>query len=91
MKKKLSKRFKKLLSVSKDEKPLKIEDAIGKVKTNCTAKFDESIDVSLSLNLKHKKESYSFLAMQFPFKMYKISSQLKLEINYENRYWRHNL
>ena len=59
MKKKLSKRFKKLLSVSKDEKPLKIEDAIGKVKTNCTAKFDESIDVSLSLNLKHKKEEHN--------------------------------
>ena len=59
MKKKLSKRFKKLLSVSKDKKPLRIEDAIGKVKTNCTAKFDESIDVSLSLNLKHKKEEHN--------------------------------
>ena len=59
MKKKLSKRFKKLLSVSKDKKPLRIEDAIGKVKTNCTTKFDESIDVSLSLNLKHKKEEHN--------------------------------
>ena len=29
---------------------------IKKVKENCTAKFDESIDISLNLNLKQKKE-----------------------------------
>ena len=56
MKKKSSKRYKKLLEVSKDEKNEPISDAITKVKRNCTTKFDESIDVSFSLNLKNKKE-----------------------------------
>ena len=59
MKRKLSKRFKKLLDTSNDKKPLMIEDAISKVKNNCTTKFDESIDVSLSLNLKSKKEKFN--------------------------------
>ena len=56
MKNKYSKRFKKLIEISKDKKTLKIEDIISKVKKNCTTKFDESIDVSLKLNLKKKKE-----------------------------------
>ena len=56
MKKKYSKRFKKLLDVPKINHPLKIEDVINKVKKNCTSKFDESIDISCQLNLKHKKE-----------------------------------
>ena len=59
MKKKISKRFKKLLDIPKDKKPLKIEDAIGKVKKNCTSKFDESIDISLMLNLKQKKDEFN--------------------------------
>ena len=59
MKNKFSKRFKKLLDTSKGKDVLKIEEAIGKVKKNCTTKFDESIDVSLSLNLKQKKEEFS--------------------------------
>ena len=42
--------------VSKEKKSLKIEDVISKVKKNCTTKFDESIDISFSLNLKSKKE-----------------------------------
>ena len=56
MKLKASKRFKELLKVSKDKKIETIEDAIKKVKENCTTKFDESIDVSFNLNLKKKKE-----------------------------------
>ena len=56
MKLKVSKRFKKLLEVSKDKKIETIEDAIKKVKKNCTTKFDESIDVSFNLNLKQKKD-----------------------------------
>ena len=56
MKKKSSKRFKKLLEGFEKKTPLIVTDAIGKVKKNCTTKFDESIDVSLSLNLKQKKE-----------------------------------
>jgi len=56
MKLKASKRFKKLLEVSKDKKIEVIDEAIKKVKKNCTTKFDESIDVSIRLNLKQKKE-----------------------------------
>tara|TARA_B100000686_G_scaffold353229_1_gene457973 strand:+ start:1209 stop:1895 length:687 start_codon:yes stop_codon:yes gene_type:complete len=59
MKKKISKRYKKLLK-EKDSKPLNFEDAIKLVKKNCTAKFDESIDVSVMLNLKNKKEELTF-------------------------------
>ena len=59
MKLKASKRFKKLLEVSKDKKIETIEEAIKMVKKNCTTKFDESIDVSFNLNLKHKKEEVS--------------------------------
>ena len=56
MKTKKSKRYKKLLEIIKDKKVENIEDAIKKVKKNCTTKFDESIDVSFALNLKHKKD-----------------------------------
>ena len=59
MKLKASKRFKKLLEVSKDKKIETIEEAIKMVKKNCTTKFDESIDVSFNLNLKQKKEEVS--------------------------------
>ena len=59
MKDKYSKRYKKLIEMSKDAKTSKIEDVISKVKKNCTAKFDESIDISLSLNLKKKKEEFN--------------------------------
>ena len=59
MKKKFSKRFKKLLETSKEKNSLKIEDVISKVKKNCTTKFDESIDVSFSLNLKQKKDVFN--------------------------------
>ena len=59
MKKRFSKRFKKLLETSKEKNPLKIEDVISKVKKNCTTKFDESIDVSFSLNLKQKKDQFN--------------------------------
>ncbi len=59
MKKRLSKRFKKLIETTKEKKLLIIDDAISRVKNNCTAKFDESIDVSLSLNLVKKKEEFN--------------------------------
>jgi len=59
MKKKVSKRYKKLLEASKDKKTLQVDDAIAKVKSNCTTKFNESIDVSLFLNLKKKNEKFS--------------------------------
>ena len=56
MKLKASKRFKKLIEVSRDKKIETIDEAITKIKKNCTAKFDESIDVSFNLNLKQKKQ-----------------------------------
>ena len=59
MKKKFSKRYKKLVDINKDSKTTNIDEAITKVKNNCTTKFDESIDVSLLLNLKQKKEELS--------------------------------
>ena len=63
MKDNYSKRYKKLIAMSKDAKTSKIEDVISKVKKNCTAKFDESIDISLSLNLKKKKEEFNIRTM----------------------------
>ena len=56
MREKTSKRYKKLLDESKIKKIETLEEAIKKIKKNCTAKFDESIDVSINLNLKQKKE-----------------------------------
>ena len=56
MTKKISKRYKKLTEAAKDKKIETAEDAVKKVKQNCTTKFDESIDISMNLNLKHKKE-----------------------------------
>ena len=59
MRSNLSKRYKKLLEASNENKAEVIDDVIKKVKRNCTTKFDESIDVSCLLNLKHKKEEIS--------------------------------
>ena len=59
MKAKSSKRYKKLLETSNEKKALTVDDVIKKVKRNCTTKFDESIDISCLLNLKHKKEEIS--------------------------------
>ena len=56
MSKKASKRYKKIFDLSKDRSAANLEDAVKKVKSNCNTKFDESIDVSLRLNLKQKKE-----------------------------------
>jgi len=53
--KKHSKRYKELLkSVIKDKK-IEIKEIIDLVKKNSTTKFDESIDVSLRINLKQSK------------------------------------
>ncbi len=50
-----SKRFKKLLENTKIEKPDTIDKLIPVVKKNCTTKFDESIDLSILINNKQKK------------------------------------
>jgi len=59
MSKKSSKRYKKLKETFKDKKISTLEESIDKVKKGCTTKFDESIDVSLNLNLKQKKEEFT--------------------------------
>jgi len=60
MTKKISKRYKKLFETSsRNEITKSLEEAIKNVKKNCTTKFNESIDISLNLNLKHKKEELS--------------------------------
>ena len=60
MKKKRSKRFRKLIDLSKDKKITTIDEILKKIKINCTTKFNESIDVSFKLNLKQKKDEVSF-------------------------------
>ena len=50
-----SKRYKKLPEKTNLEKPNSISDLIPKIKKNCTTKFDESIDLSISINNKQKK------------------------------------
>ena len=52
MKNKFSKRYNKIIETAKNEKAVSFDDAIKKVKENCTAKFNESIDVSFNLFLK---------------------------------------
>ena len=57
--KKNSKRYKKLLTKIGEKKPITFDDAVKNIKTNCTAKFNESIDISFKLNLKQKKDESS--------------------------------
>ena len=53
--KKKSKRYKEILKNSVKDKKVAAKDAIDFVKKNSTSKFDESIDVSLKINLKQSK------------------------------------
>ena len=50
-----SKRYKQILLSANNEKKILPKDAIELVKKNSSAKFDESIDVSLKINLKQTK------------------------------------
>ena len=50
-----SKRYKKLPINSKDVAPDTIDKVLNIVKSNCTTKFDESIDLSFRINNKQKK------------------------------------
>jgi len=56
MGKKTSKRYKKLIEAFKEKKVVTLEEAVKKTKKSCTTKFNESIDASINLNLKQKKE-----------------------------------
>ena len=53
--KKKSKRYKELLKTVVKGKKLSAKDIIELVKKNSNSKFDESIDVSLRINLKQSK------------------------------------
>ena len=54
----MSKRFKKL-SENKLKNSDTIDKILNKVKSNCTTKFDESIDLSLQINNKQKKGEFN--------------------------------
>ena len=53
--KKKSKRYKKLEELRNKEKKIEVKELIELVKNNANSKFDESIDVSLRINLKQSK------------------------------------
>ena len=53
--KKRSKRYKSLLNSKMKEKKLKADEVIDLVKKNSNSKFDESIDISLRMNIKQSK------------------------------------
>ena len=53
--KKYSKRYKEILKSKIKDKKLTVKEVIELVKKNSTSKFDESIDVSLRINLKQSK------------------------------------
>ncbi len=53
--KKKSKRYKEILKNAVKDKKIAVKDAIDLVKKNSKTKFDESIDVSLKINLKQSK------------------------------------
>ena len=53
--KRISKRYKLLKKSKEIKKIFSIEDAISNLKKSSNAKFDESIDISLKLNLKQSK------------------------------------
>ena len=53
--KKHSKRYKEILKSKVKNKKLELKEIIDLIKKNSTTKFDESIDVSLRINLKQSK------------------------------------
>ena len=53
--KKRSKRYKNLIKIKKEKKITAVKDILELVKKNSTAKFEESVDVSLKINLKQSK------------------------------------
>ena len=53
--KKRSKRYKNIIKSKSNNKKIELKEIIDLVKNNSTTKFDESIDVSLRINLKQSK------------------------------------
>ena len=58
-----SKRFKKLPKNTNALKAEPINNLLSKVKENCTAKFDESLDLNILINNKQKKNEINFRSM----------------------------
>ena len=58
-----SKRYKKLPKNTKELKSELIEKLIPEIKKNCTAKFDESLDLNLQINNKQKKSEINLRTM----------------------------
>ena len=58
-----SKRFKKLPKNTNALKPEPINNLLSKVKENCTAKFDESLDLNILINNKQKKNEINLRSM----------------------------
>ena len=54
-----SKRFKKLPEKTRDLQAETVDTLIPLLKQNCTTKFDESLDLSLQINNKQKKNEIS--------------------------------
>jgi large subunit ribosomal protein L1 len=50
-----SKRYKKLPEKTNELPPAKIDSVLNLIKSNCTTKFDESVDLSFRINNKQKK------------------------------------
>ena len=63
--KKKSKRYKEILKNSIRDKKFEIKEALELVKKNSTTKFDESIDVSLKINLKQSKNKLDIARLSF--------------------------
>jgi len=50
-----SKRYREISKTASKDKKIAVKDILDLVKKNCTTKFDESIDVTLKINLKQSK------------------------------------
>ena len=55
-----SKRYKALMNETTKLKQESIEKLLPLIKKNCTAKFDESIDLNFQINVKQKKNEVNF-------------------------------
>ena len=54
-----SKRYKKLPEKTNELPSSKIDSVLSLIKSNCTTKFDESVDLNFRINNKQKKNEWS--------------------------------
>ena len=65
--KKRSNRYKKISQLKEKDKKLSTKEILDLVKKNCNTKFDESVDVSLRINLKQSKGGdFSLRTLKLP-------------------------